>query len=168
MVISRFPVETERKFTELISLAQEKGVEIELVAEWSEDKIQVYHPLNWESDSRDKVNEESIVFSIEYGEYRFLFTGDIEKEAEEHLLGKIGDIDVLKVAHHGSRSSSEPDFMNELKPEFSVISCGVDNRFGHPHLETLDTLRHSKTLRTDWLGTIVFQTDGTHLSWKTE
>lgn len=168
MVISRFPVATEREFTELISLAQEKGVEIELVAEWSEDKIQVYHPLNWESDSRDKVNEESIVFSIEYGEYRFLFTGDIEKEAEEHLLGKIGDVDVLKVAHHGSRSSSEPDFINELKPEFSVISCGVDNRFGHPHLETLDTLRHSKTLRTDWLGTIIFQTDGAHLSWKAE
>ena len=168
IVVSRFPFVAERKFTELIILAKKKNVEIELVSEWEEDNIQVYHPLSWESNGRHKVNEESIVFSIEYGEHRFLFTGDIEKDAEEHLLGKIGDVDVLKVAHHGSRTSSSLALVNEMLPEFSVISCGIGNRFGHPHLETLNTLRYSKILRTDWLGTIIFQTDGTNLFWRAE
>ena len=114
------------------------------------------------------MNEESIVFAIEYGEYRFLFTGDIEKQAEKHLENKIGDIDVLKVAHHGSRTSSSKQIIDELSPEFSVISCGIDNRYGHPHLETIANLRGSRILRTDQLGTIVFRSDGEYLTWERE
>ena len=95
-----------------------------------------------------------------------LFTGDIEKRAEQHLLGKIGKVDVLKVPHHGSRSSSSFDFISELEPSYSIISCGKNNSFGHPHQETLWALRGSQIFRTDQLGSIFLRSDGNTLSIK--
>ena len=168
LVVSRYPEKKEAQSAKLIQLAQEKNIKIELVENWKEENISVFHPLDWKGGGADRVNEESIVFAIEYGEHRFLFTGDIEKQAEKHLEGKIGDIDVLKVPHHGSRTSSSSQLLQELKPEFSVISCGIDNRFGHPHFETLGNLKGSKILRTDQLGTIIFRSDGERLEIKTQ
>ena len=68
--------------------------------------------------------------------------------------------DVLKVGHHGSRSSSTQEFVDAVRPRYSVISCGKDNSYGHPHQEVLDVLAGSTILRTDILGTIVMHSDG--------
>ena len=79
---------------------------------------------------------------------------DIEEDAERRLLDVLSDVDVLKVAHHGSRTSTSEEFISLLEPRLSVISVGERNRFGHPHPETLWSLRESKVLRTDLHGVI--------------
>ena len=168
LIVSRFPEKNEKQYEELLLLAAEKNIEIQMVDNWDDKGVTLFHPINWRAKGKHYVNEESIVFTAEYGKHRFLFTGDIEEQAEQYLENVIGDIDVLKVAHHGSRTSSSPKFISEVQPEFSVISSGIDNRFGHPHRETLYTLRDSKILRTDRLGTIVFRSDGENLSWEVE
>lgn len=168
IIVSRYPEKNEKRYAELLKLAMKKGVAIKLISDWSAEEITVFHPLNWKAKGRHRVNEESIVFALRYGEHRFLFTGDIEEQAEEHLENEIGKINVIKVAHHGSRTSSSPILIKELDPDFSVISCGQENRFGHPHQETLHTLKESKILRTDLLGTIIFHTDGQTLRWQAQ
>jgi competence protein ComEC len=93
----------------------------------------------------------------------FLFTGDIAEEAEEDLvhLGKGLKSDVIKVSHHGSRTSSSEDFLYTADPEIGVISVGRDNAYGHPHRETLDRLQGIKVYRTDWEGAVkVTETPG--------
>jgi competence protein ComEC len=74
---------------------------------------------------------------------KLLFTGDVEGEGEEQLLESelLEDVDVLKVAHHGSRNSTPIELLKRIKPEVSVISCALHNSYGHPHKETIDRLR---------------------------
>lgn len=86
------------------------------------------------------VNEEGMVFEVCYGDFRTLFTGDIGEEAEESLLPVLGDIDYLKVAHHGSRYSTGQEFLRATKPEIGVISCSDSNTYGHPSPETVERL----------------------------
>jgi competence protein ComEC len=95
----------------------------------------------------------------------FLFTGDIEAEAEQLLVqsGQPLSASVLKVAHHGSGGSSTKNFLTAANPSYAVISVGEDNHFGHPDptvLTRLDQLSNVVTLRTDEQGTIEFLTDG--------
>jgi competence protein ComEC len=108
----------------------------------------------------------SIVLRVDYGETSFLFTGDAEMMSEEMMLSDEMPLraDVLKVAHHGSRYSSSPEFLAVVKPEWAVISCGEGNAYGHPHEEVLQALSQTTVLRTDQLGTIVFHSDGVALS----
>ena len=94
------------------------------------------------------------VLEISIDQHKILLTGDIEEDAERRLLDVLSDVDVLKVAHHGSKTSTSDDFIALLEPRFSVISVGEGNRFGHPHPETLWSLRESKVLRTDLHGVI--------------
>jgi len=107
-------------------------------------------------------NDTSIVAKLVFREISFLFTGDITKRAEKGLMV---DSDVLKVAHHGSKSSSGSDFLEAVSPEIAVISAGKDNRYGHPHQEVLETLeRYGITvLRTDRNGDIKIISDGSNL-----
>jgi competence protein ComEC len=101
-------------------------------------------------------NNSSIVLRVETGQRRFLLTGDIEREAEITLGDRDLQADVLKVAHHGSRTSSSPRFLALVQPRIAVISCGRRNLFGHPHPLVLDALRdqNARILRTDLDGTI--------------
>ena len=104
----------------------------------------------------ENTNDFSIVTKIEYLNTSFLMTGDAEKSAEEDML-KAGynlKADVLKVAHHGSNSSTTIDFLKKVKPDYSIISVGKDNSYGHPHEEVLDRIKYidSEILRTDELG----------------
>jgi len=107
-------------------------------------------------------NNNSIVLSLSYGEIDFLFMGDAERQAESSMLNLISDVEILKVGHHGSRSSSSPDFLNLAKPEVAIYSAGVGNSYGHPHNETLDALNAigAKIYGTDTSGTIRIATEG--------
>ena len=110
-------------------------------------------------------NDNSFVLRIRYGDRAFLFTGDAEHEEEGDLLQSARErlgADVLKVGHHGSRTSTSRAFVAAVHPSLAVVSTGVRNRFGHPHATTLDTLAAAgvRTLRTDETGEIVVETDG--------
>ena len=85
--------------------------------------------------------------------------GDAGVEVEQDLIEKynLPDIDVLKVDHHGSKTSSSKVFINEIEPKYSIISVGKNNRYGHPNKEVLDNLKDSKIYRTDKDGSIMFK-----------
>lgn len=116
-------------------------------------------------------NDMSLVVKITYGDTIFLFTGDIETEAESRLIAAGFDLGatVLKVAHHGSRSSSSIDFLTKVNPKYAVISCGKGNRYGHPNQQTLDELkrRNVELYRTDLQGTITCHSDGHTITFET-
>ena len=114
----------------------------------------------------DNLNNMSLVIKLTYGETSFLLMGDAESDEEGSLLRtyRAEDLhaDVLKVAHHGSESSSTKAFIQTVNPKYAVISVGKDNDYGHPHQQTLTTLNSLKieTHRTDEEGTILFTSDG--------
>jgi competence protein ComEC len=120
----------------------------------------------------DDPNTNSVVLRISCGMVDFLMTGDLCGEGEEALVrgGYPLDAEVLKVAHHGSSSSTSPAFLTRVRPEMAVISVGDDNPYGHPHEETMDLLKNRgvSVYRTDLDGTIVVRTDGISYSVKTE
>ena len=94
-----------------------------------------------------------------------MFMGDAGVEKEQDILEKynISDVDVLKVGHHGSKTSSSEDFINEMNPKYSIISVGKKNRYGHPNDSVLDNLEGSKIYRTDTDGSIMFKIKNTKL-----
>ena len=120
------------------------------------------------------VDNASVVVRIAYGDVSFLLTGDMFREGEAALVAGDGHLesDVLKVGHHGSRTSSSGAFLDAVRPAVAVISAGVDNRFGHPHPETLEALhRHvdaGMVFNTSERGDVRFVTDGKVLYVSTE
>ena len=104
-------------------------------------------------------NDNSSVIYTELNNHKFLFMGDAGVEVEEDLIKKynLQDIDVLKVGHHGSKTSSSKIFIDEIKPKYSIISVGKNNRYGHPNKEVLDNLNDSKIYRTDKDGSVMFK-----------
>ena len=88
-----------------------------------------------------------------------MFMGDAGIEKEKDILDKysISNIDVLKVGHHGSKTSSSKEFINEIDPKYNIISVGKNNRYGHPNKEVLENLENSKIYRTDQDGSIMFK-----------
>jgi competence protein ComEC len=114
---------------------------------------------------RSAENNSSVVLRIAIGRRTVLLTGDIERESESDLAQRIGPADVLKVAHHGSRSSSTAPFLDAVSPKIALISCGRRNMFGHPHAEVLQALRERgvRVLRTDVNGSIDLEFDGDHV-----
>lgn len=105
-------------------------------------------------------NDYSPICLLTYGSKSFMFTGDAEKYSENEYLLNYGDgydVDVLKVGHHGSRTSSSPEFISAIKPEIAVISCEKENEYGQPHEETLENLASTWVYRTDLLGDIVIE-----------
>ena len=88
-----------------------------------------------------------------------MFMGDASSTTENEIMNKynLTDIDVLKVGHHGSRTSSSIEFINEINPKYSVISVGKNNRYGHPNKEVLNNLENSKIYRTDEDGSVMFK-----------
>lgn len=118
-----------------------------------------------------ETNEATTVSKLTYGESTFLFTGDSTKRAEYILLGlgeEALDVDVLQVGHHGSETSTGPLYIKAVTPEYSVISSGKDNKYGHPHKVTLDTLSkfETKILNTAQVGRVKFESDGETLEVK--
>ena len=104
-------------------------------------------------------NDNSSVIYTELNNHKFLFMGDASIEVEEDLMEKynLKDIDILKVGHHGSKTSSSKEFIDKINPKYSIISVGKNNRYGHPNNVVLDILSKSKIYRTDIDGSVFFK-----------
>jgi len=127
--------------------------------------LQVLFPFDsLEGKSVKDTNNTSIVLKLDIGEISFLFAGDVYESTERELVRRGIDLssDILKVGHHGSKTSTSTEFIGEVLPETAVISAGSDNSYGHPHKETLDTLeKYDITIfRTDLQGDIKIISDG--------
>ena len=107
----------------------------------------------------DNENDNSNVIYTKLNGYKFMFMGDASITTEKEIIDKynVSNIDVLKVGHHGSKTSSDKNFINEINPKYSIISVGKNNRYGHPNKEVLDNLEKSKIYRTDQDGSIMFK-----------
>ena len=106
----------------------------------------------------DENNNSNVIYTKLDG-YKFVFMGDEGIEKEKDILDKynLSNIDVLKVGHHGSKTSSSKDFIDEIKPKYSIISVGRNNRYGHPNKEVLNILDSSTVYRTDQDGSIMLK-----------
>ena len=154
-------VRENEKTVELAGVAQEAGTKVVymqagdvLVA--GSARLRCLYPTAGEQ--REDINELSLVLRLEEDGSSCLFTGDISSEVEKELLasGAIEEVDFLKAAHHGSKYSNSYEFLQALQPKIVSISCGENNRYGHPGEETLERLNQvdSKILRTDQNGEI--------------
>jgi beta-lactamase superfamily II metal-dependent hydrolase len=117
-------------------------------------------------------NNSSVVIKVQYGNNKFLFTGDAEAISENEMISKGFDLkaDVLKVGHHGSSSSTTDEFLSAVNPKYAVISVGEDNTYGHPNKTVMDKLKNDgiTIYRTDELGTIVATSDGNNINFNTQ
>lgn len=169
-VLKEFPVKeiyadaqvhTTHVYEELLLLIEELGIPFYMARAGMElevlglDRLRVLHP----SDSLlSGLNNNSVVIKLEFGNFSSIFTGDIERPAEEVLVSSEYELvaDLLKVAHHGSRTSSTLEFITEVNPKLGIIMVGENNSYSHPNLETLVTLSavDAEIYRTDIHGTI--------------
>lgn len=142
---------------------KERGISIERPVPGSTVQLTGDASLNvlWPSEGySDESNAMSIVLDFRAADFSYLLTGDAPIEVEQQLIMQYPDLHaaVLKLGHHGSRTSSAPEFFEALRPEMAVISSGTDNRFGHPHAEVLQMLSSQGIphVRTDHFGSIIF------------
>ena len=142
---------------ELIKVLNKKKIKYySCVKELNVDNNKIYFLQTKEYDNE---NDNSNVIYTKLNSYKFMFMGDAGVEKEKDILKKhnISDIDVLKVGHHGSKTSSGKNFINEINPKYSIISVGKNNRYGHPNKDVLNNLENSKIYRTDQDGSIMFK-----------
>lgn len=142
---------------ELIKVLDEKKIKYySCIKELNIDNNKLYF---LQTKKYDNENDNSNVIYTELNGYKFMFMGDAGVEKEKDILDKynISDIDVLKVGHHGSKTSSSKGFIDEIKPKYAIISVGKNNRYGHPNKEVLNNLDNSKIYRTDQDGSIMFK-----------
>ncbi len=132
--------------------------------------VEVLAPVTDYQVSATPTNNDSLVMRISFRKISFLLTGDMEKPIEEELLANGAGLkaDVLKVGHHGSKTSTTEPFLDAVHPALAVISDGYENSYGHPHRNTLAALesRHIPALRTDQTGIICIWTDGYRLHYE--
>lgn len=130
--------------------------------EWGNAQAIVFWPTDEiELNQKDR-NNTSIVLKVLFGETSIVLTGDAEELVENKIGSTIGDVDILKTGHHGSKTSTSTTFLNMITPEVAVISNGKDNRYGHPHPIVLERLREigARIFRTDLDGDILLNSDG--------
>ena len=142
---------------ELIKVLDKKKIKYySCIKELNIDNNKLYFLQTKEYDNE---NDNSNVIYTELDGYKFMFMGDAGVEKEKDILNKynISGIDVLKIGHHGSKTSSDKNFIDEMDPKYSVISVGKNNRYGHPNKEVLNNLSDSKIYRTDQDGSIMFK-----------
>lgn len=120
----------------------------------------------YNTEAQGSGNEVSLIVELVYKDKKFLFMGDAEKAQELSTLNELEDVDLIKVGHHGSRTSTSDELLAKVMPEYAIILCGKDNSYGHPHQEVLDRLNDYgiAIYRSDTQGTIHVQSDGSHLN----
>ena len=147
---------------EILQIAKQNNVAIKVVSNLNKINIDKYvsvkilAPNSNNLIEENALNNNSVVAKLEYGQFSMLFTGDIEKSVEEQLIKeKKNELKstVLKVAHHGSNSSTTDEFVKEVKPQIALIGVGENNKYGHPNSQVLERLK-CKIYRTDRDGEI--------------
>lgn len=150
-----------KTFKDVLTALSDKNMKVQAPAVGDRFNVgdAVCEVMSIENDA-ENANEASIVIEMTYGSQKFLFTGDMETANEKSR--EWNDVDVLKVAHHGSRTSSSKAFLNQTLPEVAIISVGKDNDYGHPHDEIVNRLNtiNATIYRTDESGTILLTSDG--------
>ena len=158
-------VQTNTKtFRDVLQTVKDNGLGVKtakagvVISQNDEYNLYMLAPVSLEYE---EMNNYSAVIRLEYKETAFLFTGDAEELVENEILENV-QADVLKVGHHGSSSSTTPDFLSRVSPAYAYIPCGKDNSYGHPHRETLKLLGEYgiETYRADTDGTVIFVSDG--------
>ena len=166
-VLADGQIHTSKTYERLLTLIYEEEIPFKLARAGDELKIAGLDEvlvLNPQEPFLPGLNNNSVVLQLRHGDIVILLTGDIEIEAEKRILdkGQLSQAQILKVAHHGSRTSSTKGFVDKTQPEVAIISLGAGNVYEHPHQETLESLASigSRVLRTDLLGTIIVVSDG--------
>lgn len=171
----------DTSYNNLITLADKSHVNIAYINTGDNlgDKYTNFECLNPSVNFiSDSANAYSTVLSMTYGNTSYLFTGDVENEGEDALYNKLMEktatgydnipekYDILKIAHHGSKNSSSNELLQRISPSLSVISCGKNNRYGHPHKELIERLENAgiNYLRTDENGAIMIFSDGRQIN----
>ena len=142
---------------DLIKVLDKKEIEYySCIKELNIDNNKLYFLNTKEYDNEN--DNSNVIYTELYG-YNFMFMRDAGVKKEKDILNKynLSNIDVLKVWHHGSKTSSSKSFINETNPKYSIISVGKNNRYGHPNKEVLNTLKYSKIYRTNQVGSIMFK-----------
>ncbi len=142
---------------ELINVLDKKHIEYySCIKELNIDeyKLQFLNTVEYDNE-----NDNSSVIYLNYNNYKFLFMGDASTTREKDILEKynLNNIDVLKIGHHGSKTSSSKTFIDKISPKYSIISVGKNNRYGHPNDSVLNNLEDSKIFRTDQDGSVMFK-----------
>lgn len=159
---------TTKTYENLVKAVKDEGLKTKelkggMVIDLGEGaKFEVFTP---QKSEYEELNDYSPIMKLSFGDTSYLFTGDAEKLAEEEALAKYKtslNSDVIKFGHHGSSSSSSNAFIEAVSPKYGIISCAKDNKYGHPHRETLDIIKkyNIKTFRTDTDGEIILTSDG--------
>ena len=165
---------SSENYEKFIKIVKEKKINVKIVEGGEKVSIEdnLYFDIIWPfSDnmiSDNSINNNSLVCKLNYKNYSMLFTGDIEAIAEKAILKKysknlnILKSDILKVAHHGSKTSSITEFIEKIKPKYAIIGVGEDNKFGHPSDNTIQNLEKAniRIYRTDKMGEIEIKTNG--------
>lgn len=156
-------LQQEVEYEKVAHLVARRGMKIDLGAGAVLDVL--YPDKDVSGLSSDKANEGGVVLKLSYGEATMLFMADVSSKVETQLLaldGKVLNVDLLKVGHHGSRTSTSDAFIKAATPAAAIISVGGDNRYGHPTGDVLHTLTKNAvtTLRTDEAGTVIFSSNG--------
>jgi len=180
-VLKRFKVDlfietnttsTSAVYMELENLIKEKNIKKEIITSpeiltlGSGVEFNILYPT--QNTAGWDTNDASIVGKLIYGNNSLLLTGDLPQNMEKYLVGKYGSFlksDVLKIAHHGSKNSNSEIFIGTVSPAYSIISAGINNRYGHPNKEALDILNQfgSQILKTMDGGMVEFKSDGENL-----
>lgn len=166
IIISK-QIENSDNYQRFLRIIKEKNIEVNIVKKGEKilfDK-DVYMDVLWPKEktniSENVLNNNAMVLKLHYFDFSMLFTGDIEKKAEDEILEQYRKTNclksiVLKVAHHGSKTSSTNEFLYKVSPKVSVIGVGQNNKFGHPSENTLENLKliNCEVYRTDRDGEI--------------
>lgn len=174
-IVGRAPF-SNAEFAQFAATAREYAVPVRIVGRgdvlhFGAVEADVLWPPRTQDVNAPSRNNDSVVLRLRFGNRVFLFTGDIEKDAEAAITSAQDDLhsDVVKVAHHGSKTSSTEAFINATRPAYAIISVGLTSIFGHPHQEVLDRWHaaNAQVMTTGQRGTITISTDGNDLQVET-
>lgn len=162
---------TTRTYEDLLTAIKSKNLKVSTakagIAIDIDPKVKI-EMLAPNSEAYDDLNNYSAVIKLTYGKTAFLFEGDAESSSEKEMLEKGYELkaDVLKIGHHGSSSSTTPEFLSAVSPKYAIISVGKNNDYGHPAKATMDKLKAANiaVYRTDECGTIIAASDGANIS----